>query len=478
MTLAFGGTLIGVCLDYPIHRVAHHVLGSAVGREAAVRGAIRAGALTTAIGFAGLAAADVPGVREIGIFAASGVLGALVTTQYLLPELLPSMPRPTTLPARVAAGLARILAAMGRRRAALWAILGITLFVIFAGFFRLDIDDDVYALNFQPAADWVEEDLRVRDRVSRVDTGRFVVALGDGDEMALRRNDAVFARLEAARDEGVIEGFRSLHPFLFSADLQRRNLAALRAVPERAARMRAALEAQGFRAEAFPPLAELSDIQAVEPLDFEDLAASPLATLAAPHRLEFDDQVAFLSLLRGVEDPVALEASLAGLPGVHFVDQRALLQRAYRETRTRATQLAGLGLVAVLALLVAHYRSLRRGVVALLPALLAAGASVAVLSLFAVPLNLMHLLALLLVLSIGVDYAVFLLASPGDADARAASAFSLLVACASTLLAFGLLAFSSFPALRPLGVTTGLGVSLSLLLAPIVVLLSETRRAQ
>ena len=69
----------------------------------------------------------------------------------------------------------------------------------------------------------------------------------------------------------------------------------------------------------------------------------------------------------------------------------------------------------------------------------------------------MHLLALLLVLSIGVDYAVFLLASPRDAGARAASAFSLVVACASTLLAFGLLSLSSFPALRPLGVTTGLG---------------------
>ena len=107
MTLAFGATLIGVCFDYPIHRVAHHVLGSAGGRETAVRGAIRVGALTTAIGFAGLAVADVPGVREIGVFAASGVLGALVATQYLVPELLPAVPNPTPLPTRVAAGLAR-----------------------------------------------------------------------------------------------------------------------------------------------------------------------------------------------------------------------------------------------------------------------------------------------------------------------------------------------------------------------------------
>ena len=476
MTLAFGGSLIGVCLDYPIHLVSHHVLGGGRGKE--VRGAIRLGALTTAIGFAGLALADVPGVREIGVFAASGVLGALVTTLYLVPELLLSAPAPTPLPARIAAGLAQLLAAMGRRRALLLAILGITGVVTLVGLSQWVIDDDVYALNFQPAEDWLAEDVRVRERVSRVDAGRFMVALGEDEEMALQRNDAIFARLEDAREEGAVAGFRSLHPLLFSADLQQRNLAALRAVPERGTRVRAALEAQGFRAEAFEPFADLRAAASIEPFRFADLTDSPLAPLVAPYRLEVGEQIAFLTFLRGVDEPADLEAYFADLPGVHFVDQRALLQRAYRMTRVRASELAGLGLVAVFALLVAHYRSLRTGLIALLPALLAAAASVATLSIFSIPLNLMHLLALLLVLSIGVDYAVFLLASPGDDDARAASAFSLLVACASTLLAFGLLAVSSFPALRPLGVMTGLGVLLSLLLAPVVVLLCAPGRVR
>jgi predicted exporter len=48
---------------------------------------------------------------------------------------------------------------------------------------------------------------------------------------------------------------------------------------------------------------------------------------------------------------------------------------------------------------------------------------------------------------------------------------SLVVACLSTCLAFGLLAASSFPALRALGTTTGLGVLLSLALAPAALVL-------
>ncbi|NRA09322.1 MAG: MMPL family transporter [Myxococcales bacterium] len=475
MTLAFGGTLIGVCLDYPIHLVSHFVLGRSAGRDGAVRGAVRIGALTTAAGFGGLALADVPGVREIGVFAASGVLGALLTTLYLMPDLLPSASPPPPLPARIAAGLGGILEAMRRRPGVLVAILALTGVVTVAGLSRLVIEDDVYALGFQPEAVWLEEDTRVRERVSRVDAGHFVVALGENEETALRRNDEVFARLEEARERGAIAGFRSLHPFLFSAELQRRNQAALEAVPGLTTRMHAALEAQGFRAEAFAPMGRAP---AFAPLRFADLVGSPLAPLVAPYRLEVKDQVAFLSFLRGVDPAGGLEERFADLSGVRFVDQRLLLERAYRATRARATELAGLGLLAVFALLGVYYRSLRGGIVALLPALLAAGASLAILALLEIPLNLMHLLALLLVLSIGVDYAVFLLASPRDAGARAASAFSLVVACASTLLAFGLLSLSSFPALRPLGVTTGLGVLLSLLLAPMVVLLSESGRSR
>ena len=83
----------------------------------------------------------------------------------------------------------------------------------------------------------------------------------------------------------------------------------------------------------------------------------------------------------------------------------------------------------------------------------------------------MHAVALLLVLSMGVDYGVFLAESRADLDGLAATLLSVLVACASTVLAFGLLAMSASPALQAIGVTVGLGVLLSLVLAPAALLL-------
>ncbi|MCA9686367.1 MAG: hypothetical protein KC457_29640, partial [Myxococcales bacterium] len=57
---------------------------------------------------------------------------------------------------------------------------------------------------------------------------------------------------------------------------------------------------------------------------------------------------------------------------------------------------------------------------------------------------------------------------PGEV---AATVLSLLACCLSTVLAFGLLAMSSNPALRAIGLTTGLGVLASLLLAPTALIL-------
>ena len=44
---------------------------------------------------------------------------------------------------------------------------------------------------------------------------------------------------------------------------------------------------------------------------------------------------------------------------------------------------------------------------------------------------------------------------------------SLLISCLTTALVFGTLAFSSQPALRAIGVTTGLGILLSYVFAPV-----------
>jgi len=483
LTLAFGATLIGVCIDYSVHLFNHHLLDpSAVAPEASARRiapGLWLGALTTVAGFAGLAWTSFPGLREVAVFASVGVLAAVVATRYWLPALMPRRARAGAIQRAMAAGLQRMMTGLARRRALLVGLPVAALLVAVIGATRIRWIDDVKLLTTTDPA-MLAEDEGVRGRVARMDSGRFVVALGSGpdlaaaEEAALAVNDGVYAQLAAARAAGELAEFRSLHTFVRSAATQRRSLAALQD-PALPARLDAAFTAEGFRPGSFA--AFFSDMSQVPgPLRLADLQGSPLADLVRSFRVELqgpEPTVAVLSLVRGVQDGEALRARLAAAPGSHYFDQAAAMATAYGRYRERTLELALFGLAGVFGLVLLRYRSPVLALSAFAPAVLAAGATLGGLALAGVDIGLLHVVALLLVLSMGVDYGVFLAESRADPDGLSATLLSVLVACLSTVLAFGLLGMSASPALQAIGVTVGLGVLLSLVLAPAALLLGR-----
>ena len=80
----------------------------------------------------------------------------------------------------------------------------------------------------------------------------------------------------------------------------------------------------------------------------------------------------------------------------------------------------------------------------------------------------LSLVALLMVVSMGVDYGVFLAEHRADPEQLRATLLAVTLAGASTVLGFGLLAFSSQPPLYHIGLTSALGVLLCVCLAPAV----------
>ena len=74
------------------------------------------------------------------------------------------------------------------------------------------------------------------------------------------------------------------------------------------------------------------------------------------------------------------------------------------------------------------------------------------------PLDLFHLMSLVLAAGLGVDYALFFERSEGDRDERLRTLHGVLVSSVSTLMVFALLSLSSMPVLRSIGVTVTLGV--------------------
>jgi len=86
-------------------------------------------------------------------------------------------------------------------------------------------------------------------------------------------------------------------------------------------------------------------------------------------------------------------------------------------------------------------------------------------------MNLLHVVGLVMVTGMGVDYGVFVVDSAEDPDEMGITMLSVFLGSITTVFTFGVLSISQHPALRALGVTIGGGIFLSFVFAPLALLL-------
>ena len=106
----------------------------------------------------------------------------------------------------------------------------------------------------------------------------------------------------------------------------------------------------------------------------------------------------------------------------------------------------------------------------LLPSVAATLTTLGMFGWLGVPFNLFTLLALWLVLGLGIDYGIFL---RHGRDHRVTAILSVTLSACTTLIAFGLLAFSATPFIRSIGLTLLFAITLSWLFALLACMTEE-----
>ena len=118
-------------------------------------------------------------------------------------------------------------------------------------------------------------------------------------------------------------------------------------------------------------------------------------------------------------------------------------------------QIAAIALI-VIGILALSYGP-HRALAILLPSVLAIGLSLALYGYSGVPVTLFTFMGLLMVLGVGANYAIFLI----EAGERTSAPFAgVLLSAATSMLSFGLLAFSSMPALHEFGLMAPMALAL------------------
>jgi predicted exporter len=324
--------------------------------------------------------------------------------------------------------------------------------------------DDLARLNPVGAAEQALDE-RLRAALGAPDARWLLVVSAPSEEQALEASEALEAPLTGLVSEKALAGFDSPARVLPS----RRTQSARRdALPDEA-RLRESLgqvvASSPFRPGLFEPfIRDVAAAKAAPPLDRARLRGTAFGLKVDSLLVQRDGRwYAFLPL-RSVRDPALVAARVAatGAGDVTLLDLRvesAALLGAYRE---RALALWGLGLGLIVVALFLHLRSAARVLHVIAPIAAAVAATLAVLLAAGTKLTLFHLIAALLVVGVGSNYALFFEREPPDEAERRATAVTVMVCAATTILVFALLAGSHVPVLRMMGSTVAIGVSLSL----------------
>ncbi|MEH6566673.1 MAG: hypothetical protein V7756_15195 [Halopseudomonas sp.] len=451
LTLVFGVSIIGIAVDYALHLQCQRQL-VAEQPEQRFWSALLLGLVTTLVAYLGQLLTPMPGLRQMACFAALGLLGAWLTVRLWLAQW-PLSVHPAT--AAAARRLAPLRLREGQRWP--WISLLVLLLLALAAISRLQFSGSLQQLNPSPPQ-LIAEQQQVQTLLQQPGGSRYLLVSAPDGQALLQRLESLDAPLQQLLAAGELSAYTHTARHLPSLARQQYNRHALR---------------QGYL-QALPALRAASGLperlqqQAVAALDAAPLLTAALwldSSAGAPDAalwLGAQTEGGWLAIIAlGEASPAAISAlqQLAIAPDLLYHDRVASLSAQLAHlARSMASWLA----LAVLLLgLLLCWRLRRAAWRALLPPVGAVVLTLGCLSLVG-GIGLFHLLGLLLVLGIGLDAGIF---SAQEPDSEA-TWLAVSLSCASSLLAFGLLAFSATPALHFLGLTCLLGLAFTWALVP------------
>lgn len=464
LTLVFGASLIGVADDY-----AQHFLCDSFGEKdwspkkglQFILPGLTLGLLSNLLSYAGLGFSPFPGLQEVALFSAIGLLVAWLTVVMLFPLLLtgfsfdhePGILKLTTFWERHWP----LWVTKNRR----WLGLMLTVFVA-AGLWMLTPQDDVRLLQSPPV-----ELTRTADRIRQLfpmsQDSRFFLVSGVDQADWHQNEQRLLKRVEALKQQKVLAAYEGLSNYWPDTKQQQQNYQLLKYKLYDSGLLERYMIDLGF------------DQTAVN-TELKQFAAAERNTLALPEWLAIADETkqqlwigcdadlcqSTVALI-GINNVSALTA-LQDLPGVIWVDQVESVSSLFTRYRVRASGL--LVIAFCLATVGLGFRfGWRNGVTIMSVPVVALAVSLAMLGWFNQLFSLFNLFALLLVLGIGVDYGLFFFIA---GERRVSTSLGVTLSALTTLLAFGLLAISSTEIVHAFGFTVAVGIVTALMCAPLV----------
>ncbi|WHZ19352.1 MAG: putative membrane exporter protein [Rhodanobacteraceae bacterium] len=470
ITVAFGFTLLGVAQEYPLRVFSHRRVGVATLQCVRELWPLLATAIVSVcIAYLAFFASGVAGLQQLAVFTIGGLVVAGICTRWLLPLIVPAAKRDMAATPGLATAW-HFLARLPRPRWLPWlvAVAGVCVVVFAPGAFW---QNDLSALTPIPQAE-LQRDARLRAALGAPDVRYLLVLRAPTSEAVLDLSERAAPQMHALIVQHALDGFELPSRYLPSIATQKARQAKLPDAADLQSALQQAMQGLPFRAGVFAPfVADVEAARKLPPLTPEKFEQSPLGARLASMLVQQGDGWVGLGTLSGVNDPAAFATLTQSTGGaVHLLDLKASTEALIIAYRHRILVALGIAALLLCAAVTLALRSPRRALHVLGPMTLATLLVLVVLRAAGIPLSLFHLVSLTLAAGLGLHYALFFERRTGDGREDLRTLHATLVCVASALLVFGVLALSSVPVLRAIGLTVALGVAfhftLSVLMAP------------
>ena len=450
-TFIFGTSVIGVSIDYALHHFAD--------REAQVKSMLL-GFMTTELSYIALVIVDFPILRQMAFFSMVGLASALLSVLLVFPFVSEKMEGQGNFPLKIAQLALTGYSKLERiPKVARYIIFVVAAAALIPGFVKLSVQTDIRSM-YTVAPELGASEMKVSQWMNMGIAPTYFIVSGDSEDDVLKKEEALTEKLRAAEKDSLLKSHLALSDILPSKDRRSRlNELLSKSLPIKYKELCKQLKMKPVK-------------NAQKKLLTADESELNSGLESLPGQLQSMREMLWIGNVSGKYYSAVLPQHVSKdfnpkqyadpENGVYAVNKIDEVNGALTELSLTALSLVAFAYFAVFFILsfVYTWRDSLRVVRA--PVL----ACVFTLSMFGymeIPVNFFAITGLILVLGIGIDYALFFKDSRNHTDS---TAFAVMLSAATTLISFGTLSFSGFAPVSVLGLSVLLGISVCFLLSP------------
>jgi predicted exporter len=448
LALVFGCSLVGITVDYALHYncASYQTFASPFHVFTKLIPALPLSAITSATGFALLLLVPFPGVQQMAVFSSVGLISALFTVFLWGPYLLPAHKKNISSLGEWGQKYLTLIAKRGSTSTVKSICFIISMVILGMGSFQLSFDDNLQSLQSLNPALKQQED-KINSLMAMDSSPTFIAVKGTSLQDMLERQEKLLPSLDS-----LDISYRALATLIPSQSRQKSNQALLKEhlyTPTILAKLEQSLGQKG--------ISQISNFGLNEaPLDLS-LSNLPLGLKELTYTSESGEVIGRI-MLNHIPDEKALKKFITQHTEVYYINsvqEYSILFTLYRQLVTTLIGLILVGIATMVAISV-NFTAARQIIT---PLTIALCGSIGLMALIT-PLNLFHAMGLLLSLCIGIDYALFLYWGTANS---VPTKNNLLLLCnglssLTTVLSFGLLAFSQTRAVHSFGLSVFVGI--------------------